>query len=800
MPAPISTNFDVGSAETGSTGPEASPAAFGGQVDQSLEQAGGDIRNAARATARGLSIHNSIQKQAQHVADTNWASTAYESEKLGLAKFMSDPANNQADNFSDKIQTYLQSRNDQYAQLDPQPSPKAMQMFHDTFSRYSSEKVADSYRMDVNNKVKNGITNTSDQISNAVESYREMSGIPGYDASKDLADSYMQISSGIEKSFRDFSPNVADQLQTEVAKQSVVAMMDNNPKGARTLLDNVSTIDPELRKSLNREIDTAQFSQNVVERDAFNRTRDDHLKNAMMGNDDGTPVLKIPIETYQQWYPPEKAEAAKEADDNHIDTYNKANSIYQDLSDKQANYQKNAVNDLFLNRKDVNDQDIFSIVHQRIQQNMEMQDKDPVKWLQTNNPSIKALQDAYQHAPDDQKAGAMASLNDAILKFQGMPDAGASDKEKAMYLDKPINDRHLMGIDNATQNASFLNNATPTEFIKKMGDIMGQYPDSDHQYTAFNDLVTMPSKGEALKQEYQFAWQNKDAWWLGTYVGALGAGKGVAVPEDKNKEIQKVLNTNPTWNQFRSTMIGDNFQRGEQIAGFQQGLQKLSEAFVTQGTPPTAAVDKAANLLIKSTMGFTKVNGNPMMLLRDQGGSAKLDQPGIDDIGRRLSLSLRDIDVSKIDEKPFLPLHIFGKDPDAPGRQEALKNYVTANTFFQTGPDGQSASLYAKDANGQAFQIRDTDNKPFNMKFADLPKYTYTNTPNSMMFTDDLPHDDSPTVLKSHPFKTYPTPGDMNPTSWHFDTSAVKKWWGGGGIPGVDGRVWTPYGDKGADK
>jgi hypothetical protein len=54
---------------------------------------------------------------------------------------------------------------------------------------------------------------------------------------------------------------------------------------------------------------------------------------------------------------------------------------------------------------------------------------------------------------------------------------------------------------------------------------------------------------------------------------------------------------------------------------------------------------------------------------------------------------------------------------------QALRDHVTARGFFQTGPDGKSASLYMMDDNNMPFQVRDHKNQPFNISFQDLPKF-----------------------------------------------------------------------------
>lgn len=704
------------SSNTGSTGGTASPEAFSAGISISVGDA---LERSTRLVSRGLRIRENAKEYAKTLDDTRWASTAYEQEKRRVSEFMADPANNTAEDFATKVDNFANERIGQYTQ-DAAPSPEALKTFQENFQTYANGKYESALGLSFQNKVNNAVSDVGNQVSDAMANYRKSKQVPGSTGLSDLTDSVAHIGNSIETQFRAHAPNLADKLQADLTTQTVLASMGQSPEAAKTFLNNSNYVDEQQRRTLNHEIDQAANTRNIVERDGFNTLRADFLTRA----EQGKASEFMPLSHYEAFYPKDEAQAQKTHDDNYLRTVYSANSFIADNAPKNAEAQLSALSKLKEGINTKMDQDAFDIVGAKMRTNLRLQDENPVAFLQANNPQVKSLRQAAIDASAEEQPARIKSLHDAILKYQGVAPTDVKASEKDMYLNRPLNDRHLLGTDEAVKAAGDLNQATPKEFISKMQQLLTSYPDEQHQYIVFNDLVTQPKAGSGLKQEYQLAWQNKDAWWLPTYVGALHSAKSMALPEAQQKEITSRIEANPTWLKFQSSMIGDNFQRGSQIQGFKEGIQAYSQALSTQGIKPKDAADRAVGMLISETLGFTTVNGKPLSILREQepGMPHRTDEQ-VNDLGRRLGVMLQFIDPTKVSQNSFPSLNIMGTNEQLPERLHALRNSITSRGFFQTGPDGKSASLYYSDDNGSPFQITDRNGHPFNVKFSDVPDY-----------------------------------------------------------------------------
>lgn len=715
--ANIPTDVSTQSTQTGSTGPQSNAADFGGQVGEGLEQLGRGLETGARYGSRAAKIAGAQAEFAKKLDDNRWASNAYEQEKMHMSEFMADPANNTKENFAGLLHDYTQNRIQQYAGADVAPSAEAMEKFTENFNRYAGDKYSQALDLSYSNKVNNSVTDTGQQITDMMNTYRNAAQVPGADGINELTDSIAHIGTNIESNFRSVAPHIADGLQKNLVTNAVLGTMTDNPEMARTILDGNDHIDERTRKTLGDEIDTAVNTRDLVERDSFNNTR----QNLFTQGENGKNLVKIPLSSYSNLYPDDRAQAMKQQDDSYIDTLNTGNGILKDMAPMNVDSQIKKLSDLKSGINTKQDQDVYNMVAHQASQNIKMQEDNPAGWLQRNNPQVSSLATKAASAVAADQPAALKSLNEAVLKYQGPPPVGSTTEERAQYLNKPLNDRHLMPTDVATQTASELNNSTPKEFIAKMGQVMQRYPDDQQQYIAFNDLVTGPGRGQGLKQEYQLAWQNKDQWWLDTYLGAVQNSSNIKIPETASKDLTKRIDADPTWLQFQSAMTGDNFQRAGQISGFRSGIQTYAESLVAQGMSPADASKRSSSMLISSTLGISRVNGRPLMVVRDQGpGLPQRTDADVKNIGDQLQSSLKYIDPREIDQKSFPMLQALGKDPDRVGLQ-TLRDSVTNRGFFQTGNDGQSASLYYIDDTGSPFQVRDKSGNAFVIHFKDLP-------------------------------------------------------------------------------
>lgn len=705
-------------ARTNAPLPYARDSAFGTGVSEAQSQLGESMEGAGVTIARSAQRVRAKQETAKRFDENRWAGDKYEEEKRTISEFMANPNNSKSETFSKDLDTFIRGRLQSYTG-ETSPSPRALAIFKSNISSWANTQYIHSLGIENQNKIAGGVESINNQVSAAIDTYHNMRSVNGDQDVSSLVDSIAHINANIEANFRKLDPGTADKMHQDLITQSVYATMDTNPKAAHAILDSSSKIDAITRHQLEHQIQQSQNSQGLVLREGFNNYRQDALVRAEQGSGGN----KIDIDSYRLYYPDDQAVIQKSRDDAYIDSMNQANKAIQEISPWSAPNQLKYLSDM---QKDIvtDEQKMaYQRVSNEISAQMRLQDKDPVAWLKSYNPTIKALASKAQYAGANNQVGALTNLNSAVLKFQGAPPSDATDEERKQYLDKPIAEQHLMGTGEATQMAGDLNASNPKEFIKKMGEALMRYPDEFHQHVAFNDMVTLPSAANALRQEYQVAWQNKGAWWLDTYLGALHAGKDIKIPENDVKEITKHVDANPMWLQFQATITGDNFGRSDQVRGFRDGIQQYAQALASQGRGVKDAANSAVKMIISETLGFAKVNGKPLAIARDQGTGVPLSDAETADMGRRLGVALSFVDPKYVDQKPFTALRSFGNDEMHQPRIQALSDSIRARGFFQTGPDGKSASLYYMDDNGIPFQVRDRKNQPFNIMFADLPKF-----------------------------------------------------------------------------
>lgn len=742
----IPTYTATESAKTGPAQAYGNEDAFGGQVARGMSVLAGGVQDVGSAVTHVANTVAVLGKQKKQLQDTKWAGEMYESKKRAVSEFMADPVNNTKESFAQDLDQHIQ---DQVSSVDSKsaPSPRAYQMFRSNFGSFAGSKYAQALGVGYQNMVTNGVQSISDQISDAVTAYHNFSKVDEDTATHDMVDSVAHIGQNIEGSFRSTAPNVADKLHSELITQSVLATMSADPRAAKTLLDSSRRIDEQTRRTLNNEITQMLKTKDIVAREAFDNTR----TNQLVKSEQGQSGVKLSIDSYRQFYPDDQAQVQKSRDDAYIDTMTRANTMLSEMGSHNSEDQLKRLNDLGKNINSEQDKEVYKKVHADTVINLKMQDTNPVGWLIKYNTTIQSLMRKAADAPQKTQTGEVQTLNDAVMRYQGPAPSDASPEEKLRYLDRPMNDRHLLDLNDATQSAADLNMYTPKEFIQKMGQSLNRYPDPQHQYVAFNDMVTMPGRGQGLKQEYQVAWQNKDAWWLDTYLGALSAGKDIKIPEDIKKDVAKRIDANPEWIKFQSATVGESFARSGQVAGYREGLKQYAHALISQGKSMKEASDTAVKDLILTTLGTPKVNGKPFLMLRDQGPNLPpRTDAQLDDMGRRLTLGLQFIDPRKVDQRPFTALQIFGKDEQHLPRLQALRDQITARGFFQTGPDGQSVSLYSTDDRGDIFQVRDRNNQPFNISFKDLPAFpTHKETLGGLLRTEGLPASEYGTGIRS---------------------------------------------------
>ena len=112
------------------------------------------------------------------------------------------------------------------------------------------------------------------------------------------------------------------------------------------------------------------------------------------------------------------------------------------------------------------------------------------------------------------------------------------------------------------------------------------------------------------------------------------------------------------------------------------------------------------------------------MILKERGNGELRPDGEIEDIGRRLSVALKDLDPRQVDQSRFVGLTTIHPDESNINRLQALRDLITQRGFFVNDQSGQSVSLFITGDSGIPFQLRNKKGQPFEIQLDDLPQFT----------------------------------------------------------------------------
>lgn len=734
---------------SGETGPHASPGSFSpdfSALHEGVTQLGRGLTIAAAA-------QDAVDRQKKQARDVRWTTDALLQERNHLSEWMVDPQNSSSENFAKKFHDYSLQRMRSYQTK--APSPEADDTFTQHMSDWINRQYATALHITERNRINNGIVSIDTQISDALGSFRNAQKLPNNDPLLDLEDSLHLIHDSIANQFGKTAPETVNRLQAHLVKQAVLGIAAEHPAAASRILNAATSIDEETRKTLSNFIETSQKSRNIVAEDSFSRDRADHVTSVYFGK----TAEKIPLEAYTSVYSLDHAQVYKAHDDALIDTYNTANHVVEQVQGKNPAAQMRVLDELHAKASTQQDRAVLEAVTPKFQQNLQRLAKNRVGWLLESNPQLRPLQQQIDSVSDPaQRARLVTQRNELLLRLQGAPSSETPSGEGDFYLNLPSNDRHLLSSPEAELLAAKINQTSPTEAVRVISSILGEHQDTAHQFTVFNDLVTLPEHGKGLRQEYQLAFQNRGAWWLDSYVGALANLKDVArLDDDKRREVLREIEVQPMWKQFQQALIGDGFERANEIEGFKSGIMAFSHALSMSGKPLKEAVKTSVERLIGESLGFAPVNGQYLAISRKSTSGDPRSTDEIQDIGRKLGMSLKYVDPRALDQSHFPKLATLG-EPDRVERLQVLRDIVTSRGFFVTANDGQSATLHMRDDNGVPFEMTNTQGVPLRINFNNLPSFTFYGLRQVMPSHNagTTFGSNTPELMKESPRKTYP--------------------------------------------
>jgi len=679
---------------------------------RSLELAGRSLMQVGDDVSGVRNNFASMEAKRNALDDSRWGRHSAHADKQYFLEWMADRENNSKEDYAEKFQEMANARVAEIAGT--APNPRARAIYEDSMMSFVQSSYASALNTSAKTRVTNALTEVDAEIQASLAEYRTAAAVPNADVESLLENSFADIGAHINTSFKEFDPDVAAKLNEHLVREFVLGTMDTNSQFARSVAQGSRDIDEGTRQYLLRQIDQAERANKSLAQEAFKNLRQDHLVAIKNGHETET----LPLSWYQHYYDNETALIEKSQDDRVANIYNGANKKISEIGAWNADSQAKALNEM----PDTNfvEEASREIVERHVKQSVQLQHKSTVTWLGQHNPEVMAANKrlALAQTPQ-QKREALTARHAAVLKYQGYPPEDlALAEERNQYLRKDDGSHNVMGLEEAEEHTHFINSGGPEEVVKRMNDIMSQYPEREHRDIAMRDLMTLPDVGKRLRQEYALAFQNRDAWWADTYVGSLKSSDAVArLDEIKRKDLLSRIYGDEQWKNFAHAMAGDFSGRAGLIEGYRDGIASYAISLMNmdKGLSMKEAVEKSTNRLLRESIGFAEVNGQTLAIPRGN----RTDEE-IKDMGRRLTWSLSMIDPRKVRTENWT--FLSGNQSEVAGMQTLLDT-IMQRGYFRTNADGESVSLYVVDESGFPMQVADKQNRPFIIYFDDVPTF-----------------------------------------------------------------------------
>jgi hypothetical protein len=674
----------------------------------------GGLSNAVGESAETVS---NIERKKTHDSEVRWVGESIRQELDLLNEWQSKPENNTSEQYAAKFKQFSDERI--AGVLEQAPSKRAGADFSQRFGMLASNRYGEALHASERIRLENTKNGFVDQISQSLETFRGSEGVPGVDAIGELTVTRADLHGRIEEIFGKVAPTTARALKARVDAEFAIGIAHRDPDLSARMIKMSSHIDETDKATLLNKIEAVSQTHDMLAKDNFRRAREDRLVQVARG----LQTEGLPLSEYKAVYGKD-AERHKVQDDYQVDIFNSANTFVTRVGGLNSSASRRELNKLANSVTDKKSELTWEVADRRMKAIDELREDDRVTWLLSYNPEIKETDKLLSGVTNpDQRNALLNQRNESILKYQGSP--GTDYENKDMYLGLASGDRALMTAEEATKNAGFINSGDPQEVIGKIQQVLAEYPDDAHKYIAFQDLTQLKGSA-AIKPEYQLIWQNQRQWWVDTYAEALTDAKSItALTEERAAELDKEVENNKTWAKFEGIMSSGG--RNEEAAAFKSGIMSYANYLhTTQKKSMSQAVKQSLNALLDTTIGFTTVHNQPMMISKerlDPKAPNRTDDE-ILDIGRRLTISLKDIDPREIDQSRFMALDAISEDKNHINRLQELRNIITRDGYFVTEADGQSATLFVVGDRGIPFQVTDPTGAAFQIFFDDMPDYT----------------------------------------------------------------------------
>lgn len=600
------------------------------------------------------------------------------------------------------------------------PSKKAA----DIFSRHGREAISSGYRASLKlgevTRITNAVAANDRAVAALVKSYQATAA---YDSPENAASDVAPLVSlqlaGIEARFEQTAPELAAKMKERVVSEMVLGTAATNPNYARQLIAK-SPIDEQSKLVLTHKVDSIEASANQVSATRFTLSLQDQLRAAAI---DGSQIPEVPKTTFQAVYG-KGWESEYERHEHARRIINTGNSVYAGMDGLNPSEQARKIGEIKASGTAAQKLAIPELIEKQ-RHSAKLADSDPAAWQHINDPEIREARELVNSLPPNARASAMQDVYRMMLERQGNPAPGAPNPERYLGL----SEKHILGESDAIARKKAINNATIDEKFKFLAALEEEFGPLAND--AYHDMLTLGNDKEKLSVAFRFASIIENPTTRRAFIAAQNNAKQIAgLNDEQKKEYTEALGANNEWINFGRGWMGENWQRNEDISDAQAAITTYAQALATaEGMTAKKAVDAAVKFVITDNYGFAKVNGQVIPISRRRGDGLTRPDSEISDIGRRLSVELRNIPVkelalnSPITGQRFYsalsPAFDINKQEDA----QQLRNIITTQGYWVMSPGGDVVTLYVKEPGQEGFPVIDKDNQPLRFDLDELPLY-----------------------------------------------------------------------------
>ncbi len=694
------------------TGGHANPTDAGAQVGEQMQNLGSKIAQVGGSLSDLSSMH-------QHIEAQQWVSKTMADHRNTVDRYMADPNNYTDPKFAQNVQ---QLQNTALPLMQKAaPSTLARKQLTTEFNDFSSSRFESASKTQTDVMMQKGYSDFAMAPNTLLDNYRTNLKNPNVDAGTETYKQTDDLFNKIDNSFGKIAPTMARELKDQVTSQMAYGVVNTNPDLAQKILDR-GYLEGRTRHFLEDAIQTARGAQDLgFKQEAMDATKGLLTKAEMFPDQ---VVKGFPPEYFvAHGYKPKEAGELSAKLQYQLDVNKDSAQIRDTITGGNEQSLLKKQDELYSNLKSLDpssdkfnhDAQVLDRVQKFVGESVKVLHEDPVRYLSTYNKEIASATQAYRDNPSPEKFNTLSST---ILHFQGAPPTGDT---SGKYLNLAMHEMHLLDKSQAEDIGKQILGAGPKQAGEILHNTIQQYKPDD-QGIVLSDLVNhgkIPIETYAMERTYGAPFSSK-------LNGAILNSKALHETVGRQKgstteDIDKLLLVDNTWQTWSKVTASDNFQRQDVVAGFKGAVQTYAMGMVQDGKPVKEAVASAVYDLTQWGHTTANVNGRSVQFQKNEypGTSADFSHAVKDALG---VLDVNRIKLTDDTHRQIFPvLSTFGHGNTA---NEALRYQIQHRVVPNINPDGKSFSLYYSDS-GNNFQLRDKDNKPFNMAIKDLPTYTW---------------------------------------------------------------------------